>query len=468
MNKIKYMLLVLAALVGLASCSDNELAASYDPSELGELEMVSITPAAGSTAAPGSEVTVTAEFNQPVLIADTTAITVSGGTISKLYTVACYLKATVKTEQGASVNFNVAPGALRTIKDVKSTAQYATNFTMNRQKSNKTIEAERLLEWMQSIYGKKIISGVTAAVDWNIHEAEWVYYHTGKWPAMNTFDFIHDGDSGPNSWINYGDPTPALKWAEAGGIVSAMWHCGMLAADGVNYSCTPWTEESNDPTYTKFRPSCVYNPESADYKELISRIDRIAGFMKPIAEAGIPIIWRPWHEGQGNWTEEHPGDSWHHAWFWWGIDGPEAYVALWRVTYDRMVNYHGLNNLIWMYNVGNSMRWYPGDEYVDLIAFDTYNQDAATMIAGRNEYVEYYPTKMLGMAECGGIPNIGEWWDGGAKYLFFSTWYHNQITGDPSSEEFKREDHNNFTASQWRDAWSKDYVISRDDVPSFK
>lgn len=54
------------------------------------------------------------------------------------------------------------------------------------------------------------------------------------------------------------------------------------------------------------------------------------------------------------------------AWFWWGAQGAEVYKQLWRFMYDRLVNYHKLNNLIWVWTsqVGDDI-WYPGDDVVD-------------------------------------------------------------------------------------------------------
>ena len=46
-------------------------------------------------------------------------------------------------------------------------------------------EAARLLDYLKSIYGKKTLSGTCANVNWNTNEAQWVYKHTGKWPAIN-------------------------------------------------------------------------------------------------------------------------------------------------------------------------------------------------------------------------------------------------------------------------------------------
>ena len=42
--------------------------------------------------------------------------------------------------------------------------------------------------------------------------------------------------------------------------------------------------------------------------------------------------------------------------------------------FDRLVNDHGLSNLIWVWtSTGNpdAMNWYPGDEYVDMLGADT-------------------------------------------------------------------------------------------------
>ena len=52
----------------------------------------------------------------------------------------------------------------------------------------------------------------------------------------------------------------------------------------------------------------------------------------------MPVLWRPYHEMNGDW-------------FWWGKKtGPSGHRALWRMMYDRFVNYHGLNNLLWVWN----------------------------------------------------------------------------------------------------------------------
>ena len=45
---------------------------------------------------------------------------------------------------------------------------------------NPSMEAQKVYTFLRRIYGRKILSGTMACVNWNTNEAEWVYYHTGK------------------------------------------------------------------------------------------------------------------------------------------------------------------------------------------------------------------------------------------------------------------------------------------------
>lgn len=66
-------------------------------------------------------------------------------------------------------------------------------------------------------------------------------------------------------------------------------------------------------------------------------MDHMAELLKPFCEKSIPILWRPFHESEGDW-------------FWWGAKGPEVAKQLYRMMYERYTVYHGLNNLIWVWN----------------------------------------------------------------------------------------------------------------------
>lgn len=343
------------------------------------------------------------------------------------------------------------------IKSIVVVVLSLTATTLNATK--KSTEAQQLLDYLHSIYGKKTLSGAMACVNWNITEAKLIHDETGYWPAINTFDFLHDVWSSPGNWIDYGNPQVALDWANEGGIVSAMWHFGMPNNAGDNYTSNP----GSDAETTSFLPSSVDAPESEAYAMLVSRIDQICEWLKPLRDAGIPVLWRPYHEAQGNWTEQNPGVSWHRAWFWWGIEGPEVFIRLWQFTYDRMVNHHGLNNLIWVFNYGDSHRWYPGDEYVDIVAYDSYNSSTADVVGFYQLGASEYPGKPVALSEIGNIGNISDIWEAGGRVLYFNPWYDYYVTGDTHAEQYMRLSmHGNFNTAQWKDAFSRDYVLSRD------
>lgn len=329
--------------------------------------------------------------------------------------------------------------------------------------NTKSVEAQRLLQFMKDNTGVKMLSGASATVNWNLNESEWVYKHTGKYPAINGFDYLHDQYSMPGGWIDYGNLSPATTWVDNNGVVAAMWHWAMLKNDGSSHTCSPGTE----PDKTSFRPSAVMDPNSEDYKILLEGIDRIAAWMKPLKYLKIPILWRPLHEAQGNWRE-NAKEEWRKAWFWWGIDGPEVFVRLWRMMYDRMVNYHGLTNLIWVFTAGDSLRWYPGDEYVDIVSYDFYNSSMDDMINTYNFMKKTYPGKLMAISECGNIPKLSEQWKNGLYWNYFMPWWDNERTKDPNSQEFNSREHENFNIEMWEDALSCEFMLTRDELPSFR
>ena len=71
-----------------------------------------------------------------------------------------------------------------------------------------------------------------ANVAWNVEESEQVYQWTGKYPALNCFDYIHLQSSAEGSWIDYGDITPVSQWWNNGGLVAAMWHWNVPTSNG--------------------------------------------------------------------------------------------------------------------------------------------------------------------------------------------------------------------------------------------
>ena len=123
-------------------------------------------------------------------------------------------------------------------------------------------EAEALLQCLKDIEGVKTLSGTMANVNWNINEAKWVYQHTGKWPALNCFDYIHHPFSKKGGWIDYTNVTEVYNWHRKGGVVAIMWHWNVPTNDGNDYTCTPGTGMGE----TSFDVRKIFEPESDEYK----------------------------------------------------------------------------------------------------------------------------------------------------------------------------------------------------------
>ena len=108
---------------------------------------------------------------------------------------------------------------------------------------------------------------------------------------------------------------------------------------------------------------------------------KIAGYLRLLHDANIPVIWRPLHEAAG-------------GWFWWGKNA-DSFKKLWVEMFDYFET-QGLNNLIWVWtSETNDTDWYPGDEYVDIIGRDLYGNDAADCASQYQTLINDFGNKMI-------------------------------------------------------------------------
>ena len=317
----------------------------------------------------------------------------------------------------------------------------------------RTENAQKLFDVLTSLFGNKIISGTTAVVDWNTSQAEQVHQWTNQYPAINTYDFINihaSKDVNPDGWLDYSDISGVKNWAAEGGVVSAMWHWQVKNNAGTGYTCSPGTGDAA----TSFDASKVYVDGTAENTLAKQQLSQVCGYLKKMQDAGIPVIWRPFHEAAGN-TYEFDGGT---AWFWWGAQGADVYKQLWQWMYNYMVNEQGLHNLIWVWtSQTKDDSWYPGNDYVDIIGRDSYGGQAAQQKSDFDHLTAAYPNMMTALSECGNTSaasqsDISAVWETGAKWSWFSTWY------DSAGSQL----HN--TQDWWTNAFSQDYVVTRDQM----
>ena len=273
-------------------------------------------------------------------------------------------------------------------------------------------EAQKLLSYLYSLRGKHTLSGqhnYNHELDKYMNVAQTL---TGKYPAIWGTDFILGGTK------DYGQEIvdEARKKYQEGFIVTLMWHAG---------------RPIDDPPYG-WKESIQAELTNEQWKELTtsgtplnrrwqSQVDQVASHLKQLRDAHVPVLWRPYHEMNG-------------VWFWWGDKkGKDGYQKLWKMLFDRLVNFHGLNNLLWVWNA-NAPRdipkdeafsyhyYYPGNDYVDVLATDVYHFDYEQK--DYNELLELADGKLIALGEVGELlkPEILEAQPNWAWFMVWSSW----------------------------------------------
>lgn len=322
-------------------------------------------------------------------------------------------------------------------------------------------KAKQLYNYLKSVYGTKILSGVMAETNWNHNIADQIHTATGKYPAINGYDFIHIMRSGEN-WINYDNITPVTDWADNGGIVALMWHF-MVPKTEANATVTNTTEYEGNVTYepseTTFMPSNALKDGTWENKWFYGQMDKVIEVLLKLQDAGIAATWRPFHEAAGNAKAKTYSGS---SWFWWGREGADVYKQLWQAMFTYF-SQKGVHNLIWVWTAQNyngdsnsydtDTDWYPGDNYVDVVARDLYGNSAAQQNTEFTQLQTSYPGKMIALGECGttngtATADTQEAWNAGAKWSWFMGWCGNNLPSD----------------SWWSAVLNEDNVITRDAV----
>lgn len=458
-------ILFLFCSILLATCCSKKGSVSEEISP----ELISSIPVNGAIDLTSGINEIKLIFNQPVKVLNISGILLNGQPVNEAKVSVNTLIIRVNLMGNTKYELSIAGGTITNLKGIPLKEDIKLSFsTKNDQVDfvklatpNPSKEVQNLMNYLRSIYGRKTLSGTIANVAWNINEAEWVHQHTGKWPAINCFDYIHLQHS-PANWIDYGNTTVVEKWWNNGGLVFAMWHWNVPDNSGKELT-VKWGSE---PDETRFDVKKIDDPNSDEYKRMIADIDKLSGYLKLLKDKNIPVVWRPLHEAAGN-TGVYTGGT---AWFWWGGGGAEPFKKLWRLMFDRMTHFHGLDNLIWVWTSQmTDPDWYPGDDYVDMVGRDIYNASGASTI--KNEFITLqnrYPGKPIALSECGNVANVSAQWIAGAKWLWFMPWYDYNRTLNPGSEAFLQETHEHAPISWWEDALSQTYVITRDELPDLK
>lgn len=300
-----------------------------------------------------------------------------------------------------------------------------------------------LLQYLASIEGKGILTGqhTQTMAQEELHHIEAV---TGKRPALLGFELLgyspnirrETADEACLKEVdeNQGTLERAWEWAEAGGIITFTWH--WFAPLG------GW-DKSFYMDKAGFDASRVLIEGTPEREAFFHDMDHMAELLRPFCDKQVPILWRPFHECEGNW-------------FWWGAQGMDVARELFRLMYRHYTQHHQLHNLIWVWN-NPKPEGYVGDAYCDIISRDFYPAPHAHSAFAEKwqELKRITPTaKGCAIAETGVIPDGDDLARTGTPWLWYMTWSH----GFCLSEE-----HNSCEAL--RNLYHHPWAITLDQLP---
>jgi mannan endo-1,4-beta-mannosidase len=237
-------------------------------------------------------------------------------------------------------------------------------------------EAKALLELFYRISGKYTLTGQHNYPSTKDENTRFAKKYIGKTPVIWSSDmgFAKDGDK--DSYLSRPDIVKeAIKQHQKGSIITLCWHAVPPTAD------EPITFQTQGPAVPGKLASVQGKMLEEQYQEVLTpgtrlhnrwaaQVDSIAVYLKKLQAANVPVLWRPYHEMNGDW-------------FWWGCRvGKNSTIDLYRQLYDRLVNFHKLNNLIWVWNIdrpGTPIRkfsnFYVGNQFLDIASLDVYGSD---------------------------------------------------------------------------------------------
>jgi len=315
--------------------------------------------------------------------------------------------------------------------------------TSNKEASS---EAKELLSFLYSIQGKYTLSGQHNFISTGEQYTDEVYKITGKYPVVwgSDFSFQVKGDSAVNFHhcgpMNLKDPALTLRdkkplefinlsvdelrqnlvnevirQHKKGHIITLMWH-GCFPTEGdLCDGSSIWAMQNRPDEKTWQELTSKGTELNASWKK---QVDNIAHHLQKLQEAKIPVLWRPYHEMNG-------------VWFWWcNQKGENGFKKLWIMLYDYFTKDKKLNNLIWVWNT-NAPRnipgdeafpysdFFPGSEYVDILAADVYANDYKQ--SHHDDLRKIANGKLIALGEIGTVPSA-EILKSQNQWSWFMTW----------------------------------------------
>ncbi|MDF2925312.1 MAG: hypothetical protein K0R57_4226 [Paenibacillaceae bacterium] len=271
---------------------------------------------------------------------------------------------------------------------------------------NASPQAKLLLNYLSSISGSKTISGQHDYLEVPDELSNKLKNLTGSYAGLHGYELgaIMDQTEAQMASQRQGVVNSAIAWYKAGGIVTITYHASL---PGTSQS---WSNVQKKISQAEFDK--IVTPGTEAYNNLIKDIDKVAVSLKSLNAAGVPVLWRPYHEMNGDW-------------FWWGQKN--NFPKLWNIMYDRLTTYHQLNNLIWVWNPNAPNAYaspypatFPGLEKVDILAVDIYNNDYKQ--SHYDGLLALAAGKPIAIGENGELPSVATLSTTQPRWAYYMTW----------------------------------------------
>ena len=223
-------MLILAMVFIFASCDTD---VDHDIPAVDAPVLVSTTPESGAAKVKTGEITIEVKYDKNIFFAtdNLSEIQFTGGELISADVLGASNILTVKVnvpKRETACSLSIPEGIVTGPNQMPAPAvsvQFSTVALDKTLVAATSAKAVKLYNYLLDNFETKTLSAMMADVAWNTEMSEKVYGWTGKYPAINCFDYVHLPASVAGAdWINYGDITPVKDWSDKGGIVAAMWH----------------------------------------------------------------------------------------------------------------------------------------------------------------------------------------------------------------------------------------------------
>ena len=160
---------------------------------------------------------------------------------------------------------------------------------------------KNVMQYLSDITYSQIITGQHTQT-MEQEELHYIEAVTGKQPALLGFELLSyspninyadtDAECMKEVEKNYGTLKRAWEWAEVKGLITFTWHW---------FSPLGGRSKSFFAENTDFDAAKAVINGTPENRAFLSDLDVMAGILRPFADKGVPILWRPFHEGDGNW-----------------------------------------------------------------------------------------------------------------------------------------------------------------------